>query len=207
MLEILNVETFDLDLPQIKKRKHKKSQILLYDTGRKFDHFMRKIKYRNLGKNDDIPHFCITKSGKVYQIVDPEYATGGSFDPKTNKKQIKIAVENLGWLTRNTLTGVYLNWIDDTYRSTPFIRSWRNYMYWDPYTPDQLNALADLCLILCVKYTMNYECVPSSGFIENAKNIDGIVSKSNFLDIYTDINPSFNFNIFQENVKQTEHRL
>ena len=35
----------------------------------------------------------------------------------------------------------------------------------------------------------------------------GIVSKSNFLDIYTDINPSFNFNIFEENVKQTEHRL
>lgn len=207
MLEILNVETFDLNLSQIKKRKYKKTQILLYDTGRKFDHFIKKIKYRKFGKYEDIPHFCITKTGKVYKLVDPEHTTAGPFDPKTNNKQIKIAIENLGWLTKNTITGVYLNWVDDVYRGTPYIRSWRSNLYWDPYTPDQLNALADLCLVLCVNYTINYDCVPSSGFIENVKNIDGIVSKSNFLDIYTDINPSFNFNIFQENVKQTEYRI
>jgi hypothetical protein len=207
MLEILNVETFDLKLTQIKKRKYKKTQILLYDTGRKFEHFIKKIKHRNFGKYEDIPHFCITKTGKVYNLINPEHTTEGVFDPKTNNKQIKIAVENLGWLSKNTITGIYLNWIDDVYRGVPHIRSWRSNMYWDPYTTDQLNALADLCLILCVKYNINYNCVPSSGFIENAKNIDGIVSKSNFSDIYTDINPSFNFNIFQENVKQTEYRL
>ena len=64
-----------------------------------------------------------------------------------------------------------------------------------------------LCEVICAKYDISYRCVPSSGYIENAKNIDGIVSKSNFFDIYTDINPSFNFNIFEENAKQTEPRI
>jgi hypothetical protein len=81
---------------------------------------------------------------------------------------------------------------------------WRSHQFWDVYTKEQLQALADLCLVLCVNYDIDYCCVPSSGYIENAKNINGIVSKSNFLDIYTDINPSFNFNIFEENVKQTQ---
>lgn len=207
MLEIQDVEAFNLTNIKVKKRKYRKSQILLYDTGRKFDFFMKKLKYRNVGEYSDIPHFCITKTGQVYSLIDPEYATPTFGNPKIDNKQIKIAVENLGWLNKNTITGVYQNWIEDVYRSTPHIRSWRSYTYWDPYTQPQLQAIADLCLILCVKYDINYRCVPSSGYIENAKNIDGIVSKSNFLDIYTDINPSFNFNIFEQNVKQTELRL
>ena len=207
MLEILDVEAFNLTSLKVSKRKYKKTQILLYDTGRKFDFFVKKLKYRSFGDNEDIPHFCITKTGKIYNFLNPEQGTKTFGERKTDNKQIKIVLENLGWLNKNTITGVYENWINDVYRGVPHIRSWRNHMYWDPYTQDQLQSLADLCLVLCVKYSIDYFCVPSSGYIENAKNIDGIVSKSNFLDIYTDINPSFNFNIFEENVKQTEYRV
>ena len=207
MLEIQDAGAFNLTGLKIKKRKYKKTQILLYDTGRKFDFFIKKLKYRNFGVTEDIPHFCITKTGKIYNFLNPEYGSKTFGDPKTDNKQIKIVLENLGWLNKNTITGIYENWLGDVYRGTPHIRSWRRYMDWDPYTEDQLQALADLCLVLCVKYSIDYFCVPSSGYIENAKNIDGIVSKSNFLDIYTDINPSFNFNIFEENVKQTEYRV
>lgn len=207
MLEIQDVEAFNLPNLKSKNRKYKKTQILLYDTGRKFDNFIKKLKYRKFGDYKDIPHFCITKTGEVYSFIDPEYGSETFGESRIDNKQIKIAIENLGWLSKNTINGIYQNWLDDVYRGVPHIRSWRNRMYWDPYTPEQLQALADLCLILCVKYDIKYRCVPSSGYIENIKNMGGIVSKSNFLDIYTDINPSFNFNIFEENVKQTEHRL
>lgn len=207
MLEILDAEVFNLNKVPKSKRKYNKTQILLYDTGRKFDNFIKKLKYRNFGKTQDIPHFCITKTGKIYSFVNPEYASVTFDTPSIDNKQIKIAIENLGWLNKNTITGIFLNWIEDVYRGAPHIRNWRNHIYWDPYTEDQLQALADLCLVLCVKYDIDYKCVPSSSYIENAKNIEGIVSKSNFLDIYTDINPSFNFNIFEENVKKTEHRI
>jgi len=204
MLEILDAGAFK---PKTKNKKYKKSQILLYDTKRKYDDFIKMLKYRRNGNYDDIPHFCVTKSGKVYKILDPEYSSTTFNNNNVDRKQIKIAVENLGWLNKNTITGVYNNWINDPFRGTPHVRGWRGYFYWDLYTEDQLNTLAELCFVLCVKYSITYRCVPSSGYIENVKNIDGIVSKSNFFDIYTDINPSFNFNIFEENVKQPDPRI
>lgn len=186
MLEIHDVEIRNLNY---KKRKTNKTQIMLYDTTRRFDDFIMKLKYRRNGKYGDIPHFCITKMGKIYKIMDPQYSSTTFSDPKIDNKQIKIAIENLGWLNKNTITRIYNNWIGDSFRGIPLLRNWRGHQYWDTYSKEQSQALADLCLVLCVKYDVNYFCVPSSGYIENAKNINGIVSKSNFLDIYTDINP------------------
>tara|TARA_R110002094_G_scaffold163932_1_gene148302 strand:- start:287 stop:454 length:168 start_codon:yes stop_codon:yes gene_type:complete len=40
---------------------------------------------------------------------------------------------------------------------------------------------------------------PTNGIIENIDKLGGIVCKSNFSNIYTDINPSFNFKMFVEN--------
>lgn len=207
MLEILGAEVFNLNNLNYKKRKYKKTQILLYDTKRRIDDFIKMLKYRRNGKYEDIPHFCITKTGKVYKLIEPEYMTKTFGDTSVDKKQIKIAVENLGWLNRNTIMGIYNNWINDVYRGEPHLRGWRGYFYWDIYTKEQLTALANLCLVLCAHYDIPYQIVPSSGYFENAKNFNGIVSKSNFSDIYTDINPSFNFNIFKENVTETEPRI
>jgi hypothetical protein len=100
-----------------------------------------------------------------------------------------------------------MNWINDPYRGDPYIKSWRNYYYWDNYTEPQMSSLVDLVMTLCVEHNINYYSTPSSGFIENAEKFLGIVSKSNFSDIYTDINPSFNFNIFEDYVKQIEMGL
>ena len=207
MLEILGAEVFDLKNLNHKKRKYNKTQILLYDTKRRIDDFIKMLKYRREGKYEDIPHFCITKTGKIYKLIEPDYMTKTFGESSVDRKQIKIAIENLGWLNKNTIMGTYSNWINDIFRGEPHLRGWRGYFYWDTYSKEQLNALADLCLLLCAHYDIPYQSVPSSGFFENAKNFNGIVSKSNFSDIYTDINPSFNFNIFEENVKQTEHRL
>jgi N-acetyl-anhydromuramyl-L-alanine amidase AmpD len=207
MLEILGAEVFDLKNLNHKKRKYNKTQILLYDTKRRIDDFIKMLKYRREGKYEDIPHFCITKTGKIYKLIEPDYMTKTFGESSIDRKQIKIAIENLGWLNKNTIMGTYSNWINDIFRGEPHIRGWRGYFYWDTYSKEQLNALADLCLLLCAHYDIPYQSVPSSGFFENAKNFNGIVSKSNFSDIYTDINPSFNFNIFEENVTQTEPRI
>jgi hypothetical protein len=207
MLEILGAEVFDLKNLNHKKRKYNKTQILLYDTKRRIDDFIKMLKYRREGKYEDIPHFCITKTGKIYKLIEPDYMTKTFGESSVDRKQIKIAIENLGWLNKNTIMGTYSNWINDIFRGEPHIRGWRGYFYWDTYSKEQLNALADLCLLLCAHYDIPYQSVPSSGFFENAKNFNGIVSKSNFSDIYTDINPSFNFNIFEENVTQTEPRI
>lgn len=204
MLIIHNIETINTGELNIHKRKSKKTQILLYDTQRRVDDFVNKIKYRKNGKFDDIPHFIVTKLGIVYQLFDTNYSSNTFNNSKVDKKIIKIAIENLGWLNKNTITGFLNNWIGDTYRSEPHIRSWRNYYFWDKYGETQMKVIAELCENLCEKHDIFKQTVPSQGFIENASNFNGIVCKSNYSSIYTDINPSFNFRVFFNQPKENE---
>ena len=191
-----------LDNLNITRRKSKKTQIFLYDTQRRTDDFLSKLKYRLNGKYDDIPHYIVSKLGVVYQLFDTNYSSITFDDPQIDKKQIKIAVENLGWLNKNTITGVLNNWIGDPYRGEPHIRNWRNYYFWDVYPETQLRALSELCDELCDKHKITKQAVPSHGYLENASNFRGIVCKSNFSSIYTDINPSFNFGVFFNHAKE-----
>ena len=196
---IQGVEILDKVKLNVKKRKTKKTQILLFDTQRRIDDYFSKLKYRNNSKFEDVPHFVISKLGMVYQVFDTNH-TSKTFDIESlDKKQIKIALENLGWLNKNTITGIMNNWIGDPYRSEPHLRTWRNYFYWDKYSQPQMKALSELCDELCEKHKIFKQVVPSQGYLENAANFAGIVCKSNFSNIYTDINPSFDFSIFFKN--------
>jgi len=202
MLTIQDVEILDKKKLNIVRKKSVKTQILLYDTQRRLDDFINKIKYRRNGQYDDVPHFIVTKLGSIFQLFDTKYSSTTFRDPIKDKKMIKVAVENLGWLTKNTITGVLNNWIDDPYRSEPHIRNWRNHFHWDKYNEDQLNVLSKLCEQLCDEHKIPKQTVPSQGYLENASNFKGIVCKSNFSSIYTDINPSFNFRVFFNYAKE-----
>ena len=205
MLVINDIDTLDKDKLNVVKRKSKKTQILLYDTQRRVDDFVNKIKYRKNGTYDEVPHFIISKLGLVYQLFDTDYSSNTFNNPNNDKKQIKIAIENLGWLNKNTITGVLNNWIDDPYRSEPYVRNWRNYYFWDRYNEDQLKSLSELCDYLCDKHDIFKQTVPSQGYMEKVSNFKGIVCKSNFSSIYTDINPSFNFKVFFNDAKENEN--
>jgi hypothetical protein len=202
MLEIHNVETLDKGNLNVVKKKSKKTQILLYDTHRRADDFINKLKYRRNGNYNDIPHFVVSKLGMVYQIFDTDHHSVTFNDVKSDKKMIKIAIENLGWLNKNTITGFLSNWIGDPYRSEPYIKNWRNHFFWDKYSEIQLKSLVELCEFLCEKHNIDNQIVPSQGFFEKAINFKGIICKSNFSSIYTDINPSFNFRIFNNAKKK-----
>ena len=204
MLEIYDIETIDKKKLNVSKRKSKKTQILLYDTQRRVDDFVNKLKYRNNGKHEDVPHFIVSKLGQVFQVFDTNHSSNTFNDPKIDNKMIKIAIENLGWLNKNTITGVLNNWIGDPYRSEPHIRNWRNYYYWDKYNEDQLIALSKLCTMLCDEHGIFKQTVPSQGYLEKIANFKGIVCKSNFSSIYTDINPSFNFGVFFKETYENE---
>lgn len=202
MVTIQDIEILKSHELNVIKRKTKKTQILLYDTQRRADDFINKIKYRLNGKYPDVPHYLITKSGNIFQLFNPNHSSVTFNDPQIDKKQIKIALENLGWLNKNTINGFLFNWVNDPYRAQPMIKGWRNRYYWDVYTPEQMESVYDLCNHLCKEYSIKKQIVTSQGFYENARNLAGIVCKSNFSDIYTDINPSFNFRLFLNEEEQ-----
>ena len=199
MLEIQSVDYLNSKELNIIKKNSKKNQILLYDTGRRTDYFINKIKYRNNNRYDEIPHFIVTKLGIIYQLYDTKYYSKTFDIKKIDKQFIKIAIENLGWLNKNTITGFLSNWIGDPYRTEPFVSNWRNYHFWDKYNDLQLEKISTLCQNLCTEHNIPYNIVPSQGYMENVINFSGIVCKSNFSNIYTDINPSFDFKFFLNN--------
>ena len=198
MLEVLKVDGLNSENLNINKKNSKKTQNFLYDTGRKTNDFLKKIKYRNNGKYDEVPHFIVTKLGVIYQLFDTKYYSKTLDIKKIDKRFIKIALENLGWLNKNTITGFLSNWIGDPYRSQPFTQNWRNYYFWDEYSDVQMESLYSLCEKLSVEYNIPNEII-SSQEEEKIINFSGIVCKSNYSNIYTDINPSFNFRIFEKN--------
>jgi N-acetyl-anhydromuramyl-L-alanine amidase AmpD len=165
---VQDVEILDKKKLNVTKKKTKKSQIFLYDTQRRLDDFLNKIKYRNNGEYEDVPHFVVSKLGVIYQLFDTNHTSNTFNDPTIDKKQIKIAIENLGWLNKNTITGVLNNWIGDPYRSEPHIKNWRNYYFWDSYTDSQMSSLAELCEDLCEKHLIFKQIVPSQGYMERA---------------------------------------
>jgi hypothetical protein len=201
MLVIQDVDVLDKSKLNIVKRKSKKTQILLYDTQRRADDFIQKIKHRRNGNYNDIPHFVVNKLGMVFQLFDTNYSSNTFNNPSLDKKQIKVAIENLGWLNKNTINGLYTNWIDDPYRSEPHIKNWRNHYFWDKYNDVQMEKVSELCEFLCDKHDIFKQHVPSQGYLENISKFNGIVCKSNFSNIYTDINPSFNFRILFNHAK------
>lgn len=198
-LTILDGENLDKKKLNIVRRKTKKSQILLCDTHRRIDDFFSKVKYRKNGRYSDIPHFVINKQGHIYQLFDTNYYSTTFGDNDLDKKQIKIALENLGWLNKNTINGFLFNWIGDPYRTDPYIRGWRNRFYWDKYTDEQIKSLKGLCEFLIEKHNISNNFISTNGYFTKASNFKGILCKSNFSDIYTDINPSFNFNFLHQN--------
>lgn len=207
MLATHNIETINNKDLNVYRKKTKKTQILLYDTQRRVDDFVNKIKYRKNGKYDDVPHFIVSKLGFVYEIFNTNHYSNTFDNPNIDKKIIKVAIENLGWLNKNTITGILHNWIGDPYRTEPFARSWRNYYFWDKYNEEQMKLVAELCEGLCEKHKIPKQIVPSQGYLENASNFNGIICKSNFSSIYTDINPSFNFRVFFTNPIENEKRI
>jgi len=203
MLQVQSVEDLEGVKLNVSKRKTKKTQIFLYDTQRRFDDFIMKLRYRNNEKYEEIPHFIISKSGDIFKVFDTDYSSKTFGVKNIDNRQVKIALENLGWSIKNTITGALYNWIGDPYRSEPYVKRWRNYYFWDPYSEEQMNALVKITKEICKKHNIPYQTVPSQGYLSNVRKFDGIVCKSNFLSIYTDINPSFNFNIFYKNDTET----
>ncbi len=205
MLVVHDIETIDKSKLNVLKRKSKKTQIFLFDTQRRIDDYVAKLKNRKNGHYEDVPHYIVSKLGMVYKVFDTNHSSMTFGDSKNDRKMIKIAIENLGWLNKNTITGVLNNWIGDPYRSEPHVRNWRNYYFWDKYTETQMTALSELCDKLCDDHGIFKQIVPSQGYLEKVGNFKGIVCKSNFSSIYTDINPSFNFRVFFNNAKTNEN--
>ena len=195
------VESF---IKRVSGKTKTKTQIILCHTSRTANEYLISLKYRKNGKYDKIPNFLISKDGKVLDLLPSDVYCKFFDNQDVNKNSIIISLENLGWLEKVQLSSHYNNWIGDIYKGVPYERKWRDYFLWDPYTTDQMQSLVNLCLQLCKKHKIPVDCIGHNTKITNIEKLKGIVSRSNFDQVFTDVSPAFDFDKFTNMLKNEQ---
>jgi N-acetyl-anhydromuramyl-L-alanine amidase AmpD len=173
-----------------------KTQIILCHTSREVEEYLASLKFRYNTKYDKIPNYVITREGKILQLLSDQ-GYGNFFDDHiTNKLSIFVMLENLGWLEKKPLSNHYINWKGSIYNEQVYEKKWRDFYFWQPYTPHQIKMTAELCKHLIETLQIEKTCVGHNTKVDGIENFEGICSRSNYDSNYTDLNPSFNFETF-----------
>ena len=188
------------DFKPLGKQK-KKSQIILTHTTRNVENYLASLRYRYNGKFERIPNYVIAKDGRILQLLDNIEHTNFFNEKNINRNAVIISLENLGWLEKQPLENYYINWIGDIYTGNPFERKWRDYFFWDKYTNEQIESLGFLCQEIIKELKINNEIIGHNTKVNGIQKFEGVVSKSNFDSNSTDVNPSFDFEMFKNTIQ------
>jgi N-acetyl-anhydromuramyl-L-alanine amidase AmpD len=191
---MVDIEKYGNFKPSGKQKK--KKQIILCHTSREVGEYLTSLMFRYNGGYDKIPNYVITRRGKIYQLLDDKSHSKYFSDENINRNSIIISLENLGWLEKKPLSNDYINWNGSIYNEQVYEKKWRDFFFWQPYTSSQIQATAELCNQLMITFQIEKRCVGHNTKVEGIKNYEGIITRSNLDTIYTDLNPSFNFETF-----------
>ena len=183
------------------KKLKEKGQIILCHTSREIGEYLISLKFRNSGKYDKLPHYVITRDGKLLEILSPNYSSNYLVDKGIKKQHIIVCLENLGWMNKKPLSDTFLNWIGNIYKDKVYEKKWRDYFLWQPYTDIQVDKTVELCKELCEKFSIPNKFVGHNTKIDGIENFKCIVSRSNFNSRFTDLSPAFPFETFKTKIE------
>lgn len=193
---MVNIEKYGNFKPNGKQKI--KKQIILCHTSREVEEYLTSLKFRYYGKYDKIPNYVISRRGKIIQLL-PENSYSNVFkEENINRNAVIIFLENLGWLEKKPLSNYYINWKGSIYNEQVYDKKWRDFFFWQPYTTSQLESTAALCVKLTEELQIEKRCLGHNTKVEGVEKFEGIVTRSNFDTIFTDLNPSFNFETFEK---------
>ena len=191
---MVNIEKYGNFKPSGKYKQ--KTQIILCHTSREVEEYLASLTFRYNSKYDKVPNYVVTRDGRVIQLLSNEGHSNFFDDHITNKLSIIVMLENLGWLEKKPLTNHYINWKGSIYNEQVYEKKWRDFYFWQPYTPQQIKMSAELCKHLTETLQIEKTCVGHNTKVDGIENFEGICSRSNYDSNYTDLNPSFNFETF-----------
>ena len=196
MLEIKKLGKFS----KFEKNK-KKTQIILCHSSRNRLDYLNSLKNRKNGQYDRIPNYFITREGVIYNLISDDSYSNFFKDKKINSQSIIICLENLGWLTKTPLGLSYSNWIGDIYSKDIFEKKWRDKIFWQPYSDQQMESLVNLCKNVLKKFSINKNFIGHNTKVEGIILFNGIVCRSNYNNKFTDLSPAFNFEKFKTKIE------
>jgi N-acetyl-anhydromuramyl-L-alanine amidase AmpD len=176
----------------------KKKQIILCHTSREVDDYLTSLSFRYNSKYDRIPHYVISREGRVMQLLPDTTYSNFMWDVEINKNSIIVVLENLGWLEKKPLSSDHLNWIGNIYKQGVFEKKWRDYYLWQPYTTSQMENTYEICSKIAEDNSIDKKFIGHNTKIEGAEKYEGIICRSNFDSSYTDLSPAFDFGYLQK---------
>jgi len=187
----------------IGKEKNKK-QIILCHTSRGAEEYLVSLSFRYNKKYDRIPNFLITREGNIIQLLPYQSYSNFFNEPNINENSVIICLENLGWLEKKPLSNEYINWKGSIYKQQVYEKKWRDFFFWHPYTTQQVEITAKLCSQITEDLKIKKRFIGHNTKVEGIERFEGIVCRSNFDTMYTDLNPSFDFENFTKQIENEQ---
>lgn len=174
-----------------------KTQIILAGSLRKKNYHIKRMETKLGGNSKEWCTYSIDREGNIFQHFNPKYYSDYMGDKEIDKKSISIVLENMGMLFYDYESESYLNWaLDKCENDLIFERKWNGHTYWESYSKKQHRSTVLLCEYLIDEFTIEKDCLGFNVFYDDTKNFEGIVTRSNYSQDYSDLNPSFDYKKF-----------
>ena len=174
--------------------------------GHTFNHNMRHVigwKHRYNGKYKRTAAFTIDAAGSVYKHFEPYYTSNYFNNVDLDVKSIVILLENDGWLTKDVVNNELITWVGHIYREPSNVveKKWRGHSIWVPYTEEQFQTTQFLVKMLCEDFQIPLTSFSHNTKIDNLKDYEGIMYKSNLNKNNTDLSPAWNCEDFKNKIE------
>jgi len=148
-------------------------------------------------------NYTITIDGEIHEHFLPKYYSNYLNDKNLNKSSIVILLENEGWLVKDLFDeNRYNTYIGHIYNGNDVIeKRWRNYKYWSSYSEAQMESLSKIVKKLCNDFNIPLKVVSHNTNFDGIEKYSGITYRSNFEKFYTDVNPTWDFTKFKDNIE------
>jgi N-acetyl-anhydromuramyl-L-alanine amidase AmpD len=203
---IIDSKTYQLNEKNYVRKESVKNLIVLGHTNNSdMKHFIG-WQTRLGGKYKKTAHFTISKKGVIYQHFDAKYSTKYFSNQSLNDRAIIILLENEGYLNKDSKTNEFITWLGDIYKEKNNIieKKWRNLNFWVGYSQEQFESAINLINNLCVNFEIPKKTMNHNTKINDLGSFKGVVYKANLEKFYTDLNPSWNFQLFKTKIENDE---
>jgi hypothetical protein len=203
---IIDDKTYALDVNNYVPIETNKRQIVI---GHTFNHDMRHVtgwKLRYNGYYKKTAAFTISAAGLIYKHFEPKYYSNYLNNYDLNTKTIVILMENDGWLIKDSENNQFLTWVGDIYKQPTEVveKRWRGLKHWAPYSQEQMESAANLVRLLCDEYNIPISAISHNTKIDRKFEQHGILYKSNLEKYHTDLNPTWNCELFKNKLENYE---
>jgi hypothetical protein len=196
----IDSETYSVDPKNYYKSVCVKKQIVLCGSLRKDHNHIVHLKHKAIGNSKRWNAYTISREGIVYQHYNPKYYGDFLGVKEIDKQAISVVLENMGGLFKIS-SNEYINWINEICETDNIHKKmWSDYLYWEKYTDKQVEAAGELCKKLCKDFNIPIKIIEFNLYHKDTKKYNGIVSRSNYFDGVTDLNPSFDVLDFQTKI-------